>query len=152
MVVAAGARADGAQLEEAIAAAKRAFPAWSSLAHAKRQDYLIRLADAMEARENDFCTLLTREQGKPLDQARFEVGGAIAALRYFAELDLPIETIRETEDGKILEQRTPLGVVGAITPWNFPVIRSEEHTSELQSLMRISYAVFCLKKKKTNNK
>src|SRR3546814_13017873 len=76
----------------------------------------------MEARENDFCTLLTREQGKPLDQARFEVGGAIAALRYFAELDLPIETIRETEDGKILEQRTPLGVVGAITPWNFPVI------------------------------
>src|SRR3546814_16193878 len=37
-------------------------------------------------------------------------------------LDLPIETIRETEDGKILEQRTPLGVVGAITPWNFPVI------------------------------
>src|SRR3546814_15775794 len=98
MVVAAGARADGAQLEEAIAAAKRAFPAWSSLAHAKRQDYLIRLADAMEARENDFCTLLTREQGKPLDQARFEVGGAIAALRYFAELDLPIETIRETEE------------------------------------------------------
>src|SRR3546814_19366990 len=77
MVVAAGARADGAQLEEAIAAAKRAFPAWSSLAHAKRQDYLIRLADAMEARENDFYTLLTREQGKPLDQARFEVGGAI---------------------------------------------------------------------------
>src|SRR3546814_17236729 len=85
----------------------------------------------MEARENDFCTLLTREQGKPLDQARFEVGGAIAALRYFAELDLPIETIRETEDGKILEQRTPLGVVGAITPWNFPVIllvRSEERS------------------------
>src|SRR3546814_9163225 len=41
------------------------------------QDYLIRLADAMEARENDFYTLLTREQGKPLDQARFEVGGAI---------------------------------------------------------------------------
>src|SRR3546814_830973 len=121
-VFATCARADEAQLEEAIAAAKRAFPAWSSLAHAKRQDYLIRLADAMEARENDFCTLLTREQGKPLDQARFEVGGAIAALRYFAELDLPIETIRETEDGKILEQRTPLGVVGAITPWNFPVI------------------------------
>jgi acyl-CoA reductase-like NAD-dependent aldehyde dehydrogenase len=121
-VFATCARADEAQLEEAIAAAKRAFPAWSSLAHAKRRDYLIRLADAMEARENDFCTLLTREQGKPLDQARFEVGGAIAALRYFAELDLPIETIRETEDGKILEQRTPLGVVGAITPWNFPVI------------------------------
>src|SRR3546814_20071070 len=68
-VFATCARADEGQLEEAIAAAKRAFPAWSSLAHAKRQDYLIRLADAMEARENDFCTLLTREQGKPLDQA-----------------------------------------------------------------------------------
>lgn len=116
------ARADEAQLEKAIAAAKRAFPAWASLSHVKRQDYLNRLADAMQARFDEFCKLLTREQGKPLAQSQFEIGGAIAALRWFGEQDLPIETIRETDDGKILEQRTPLGVVAAITPWNFPVI------------------------------
>ncbi|SEQ77312.1 Acyl-CoA reductase [Faunimonas pinastri] len=116
------ARADEAQLEQAIAAAKRAFPAWAALGHEKRRDYLNQLADAMQGRYDEFCKLLTREQGKPLAQSQFEVGGAIAALRYFGEQDLPLETIRETEDGKILEQRTPLGVVAAITPWNFPVI------------------------------
>ncbi|EOG4615966.1 aldehyde dehydrogenase family protein [Pseudomonas aeruginosa] len=116
------ARADEAQLELAIAAAKRAFPAWASLGHAQRRDYLTRLADAMQNRYDEFCRLLTREQGKPLTESQFEIGGAIAALRYFGEQDLPMETIRESEDGKIFEQRTPLGVVAAITPWNFPVI------------------------------
>jgi acyl-CoA reductase-like NAD-dependent aldehyde dehydrogenase len=116
------ARADEAQLEQAVAAAKRAFPGWAALSHAERHGYLDRFADAMQARYDEFCTLLTREQGKPLAQSRFEIGGAIAALRYFGEQELPTETIRETQDGKILEQRTPLGVVAAITPWNFPVI------------------------------
>jgi acyl-CoA reductase-like NAD-dependent aldehyde dehydrogenase len=116
------ARADEAQLEQAVAAAKRAFPGWAALSHAERRGYLDRLADAIQARYDEFCTLLTREQGKPLAQSRFEIGGAITALRYFGEQELPTETIRETQDGKILEQRTPLGVVAAITPWNFPVI------------------------------
>jgi acyl-CoA reductase-like NAD-dependent aldehyde dehydrogenase len=116
------ARADATQLDEAVAAAKRAFPAWSALSHAARQEKIEQLADAMEARQDEFCNLLTREQGKPLSQSQFEIGGAIAALRYFAGQDLPIETIRENDVEKILEQRIPLGVVAAITPWNFPVI------------------------------
>ena len=116
------ARADGAQLDNAVAAAKRAFPAWAALPHAERRACLERLADAMEARQSDFCTLLTREQGKPTPQAQFEIGGTIAALRYFAAQDLPVEVIRETDDERIVEQRMPLGVVAAITPWNFPVI------------------------------
>ncbi|WCT73773.1 aldehyde dehydrogenase family protein [Sphingomonas naphthae] len=116
------ARADAAQLDEAVAAAKRAFPAWSALPHAERRVYLERLADAMEARFAEFCTLLTREQGKPTPQAQFEIGGTVAALRYFAAQDLPIELIRETEQEKIVEQRIPLGVIAAITPWNFPII------------------------------
>ncbi|MBH1449361.1 aldehyde dehydrogenase family protein [Stenotrophomonas maltophilia] len=120
-VFATCARADEKQLEQAIAAAKRAFPAWASLSHAERRDYLLRLADAMEARQGEFAELLTREQGKPIAFATFEVTYSIGALRYFAEQDFPLETLRETEDGRILEQRTPLGVVGAITPWNFPV-------------------------------
>lgn len=113
--------ADEAQLEQAIAAAKRAFPAWASLPHAARRDYLNRLADAVQARSDEFCTLITREQGKPLAVSRIEVGMSIGLLRWFAEQDLPLETIRQSDEGKVLEQRTPLGVVAAITPWNFPL-------------------------------
>lgn len=116
------ARADEAQLEQAIAAAKRAFPSWAETPHADRRAVLEKFADALEARLPEFAQLLTREQGKPLDQAEGEIGGSIAALRYFSAVELPVEVIRETADEKILQQRSPLGVVAAITPWNFPVI------------------------------
>jgi len=116
------ARADAAQLDAAVAAAKAAFPAWAARPHAERRALLEKLADAMEARQEEFCNLLTREQGKPTPQAQFEIGGSIAALRYFAAQELPLEILRETAEEKILEQRTPLGVIAAITPWNFPVI------------------------------
>lgn len=116
------ARADAAQLDLAVSAAKRAFPAWSALSHDERAGYLNRFADAIEERFDEFCTLLTREQGKPTAQAEFEIGGTVAALRHFAGQDLPIEVVRETEDELIVDQRMPLGVVAAIAPWNFPVI------------------------------
>jgi acyl-CoA reductase-like NAD-dependent aldehyde dehydrogenase len=116
------ARADTDQVNAAVAAAVRAFPDWSALSADERQSYLDRYADAIEARFDEFCHLLTREQGKPTPQAQFEIGGTIAAIRYFASQRLPIETIRETEDEKIVEQRLPLGVVAGIAPWNFPVI------------------------------
>lgn len=116
------ARADAGQLDQAVAAAKRAFPGWSALGHDERAEYLQRFADAIEARFEEFCTLLTREQGKPTPQAEFEIGGTIAALRHFAGQDLPVEVVRETEEELILDQRMPLGVVAAIAPWNFPVI------------------------------
>lgn len=103
------ARADEAQLEQAIAAAKRAFPGWAARPHAERRDHLSKLADAMQERFDEFCKLLTREQGKPLAQSQFEVGGAIAALRWFGEQDLPLETIRETEDGKIADPDSESG-------------------------------------------
>lgn len=116
------ARADEAQLEEAIAAAKRAFPAWAATPHAARRATLEKLADALEPRLPEFAQLLTREQGKPLAQAEGEIAGSIAALRYYAAVELPVEVIRDTAEEKILQQRFPLGVVAAITPWNFPVI------------------------------
>jgi acyl-CoA reductase-like NAD-dependent aldehyde dehydrogenase len=114
-------RADEAQLENAISEAKRAFPGWAALSHVHRREYLLSFASAVEARQKEFAVLLTREQGKPLPQAEFEIMASVAALRYFADQDLPLETIRETETDKILEQRTPLGVVAAIIPWNFPM-------------------------------
>jgi acyl-CoA reductase-like NAD-dependent aldehyde dehydrogenase len=115
-------RADEAQLNAAVAAAKAAFPAWSALPQSARRAKLEALADALEARVPEFARLLTQEQGKPSPQALGEVGGAVFGLRAFAAMETGSKTLRETESERIVEQRTPLGVVGAITPWNFPVI------------------------------
>lgn len=116
------ARADMGQLDAAITAARRAFPGWAARPFAERRAMLERLADAMEARFADFARLLTREQGKPLAQADHEIGGSIAALRYFAATTLSPHVVREDDGSRIIEHRTPLGVVAAITPWNFPMI------------------------------
>ena len=116
------ARADAVQLDQAVSAACRAFPSWSALGWSERRAMLETLADAMESRLHDFARLLTLEQGKPLDQATFETGGSIAALRYFASLELHDRILRETGEERIVEFRSPLGVVAAITPWNFPIM------------------------------
>ncbi|AJC22885.1 aldehyde dehydrogenase [Pandoraea pulmonicola] len=116
------AQADEAQMNRAVAAAKRAFPAWSRLSHEARRDALDSLANAMEARASEFARLLTMEQGKPLPQAEHEIQGAIGAIRTFAAMDTPMQMLRDVPGTRIYEQRTPLGVVAAITPWNFPML------------------------------
>ena len=113
-------RADEAQLDEAVAAAKAAFPAWSALSFSERRKKLEAIADALETRMNEFARLLTQEQGKPTAQATGEVMVAIAGMRYFAAAEVETKIIRETERERILEQRTLLGVVGAIMPWKLP--------------------------------
>lgn len=115
-------RADSAQLNAAIAAAKRAFPAWSAKTRDERAVAIMALADALEAQAQDFAHLLTQEQGKPLDQAGGEIAGSVAFLRYFSSLDLPPKVLRDDDATKIIEQRYPLGVVAAITPWNYPMV------------------------------
>lgn len=116
------ARASADQLDQAVAAASRAFPAWSGLSYADRRACLDALADGIEARQSEFVRLLTREQGKPLAEAGYEVGGAIAILRWHANNELPLETVHDRDDGIFVEQRSPLGVVAGIAPWNFPLI------------------------------
>ena len=121
-VVAACPTASEAQLNEAVAAAKAAFPAWSKRPLSERAALLNKLAEAMMARHEEFARLLTQEQGKPLPMAMWEVGGTAAGLQYFASLDLPEKVIKDDADSKIIMQHAPLGVVAAITPWNFPLI------------------------------
>jgi len=115
-------RADEAILNRAVAAAKAALPAWSALSADERAGYLHRLADAVEANIDEFARLLTAEQGKPLDQATYEIGGSVYTLRAFAAMRLPDQTLRDEGGNTIVEHRTPLGVCASITPWNFPVI------------------------------
>lgn len=115
-------KADATMLEQAVIAAKRALPAWSALTMDERAALILKLADAMEQRSGEFASLLTREQGKPLDQAGYEIMGSVYTLRAIAEMRIAPKTLREENGTRIIEHRTPLGVVAAITPWNFPVI------------------------------
>jgi acyl-CoA reductase-like NAD-dependent aldehyde dehydrogenase len=109
-------------MEAAIAAARRAFKPWSMKNWAERGRYLGAYADALEAHKDELITLLTLEQGKPRhSMATEEVEGAIHWVRETAKLELPIERVEETDTHVAEVHRTPLGVVGAITPWNFPV-------------------------------
>jgi acyl-CoA reductase-like NAD-dependent aldehyde dehydrogenase len=109
-------------LEEAVAAATRAFAAWPARPLEERGALLAVLADALEAAQTKFARLLTEEQGKPLSDAQGEIALAIAVIRYFASLDLPLEVLKEDAAQKVVRQHRPLGVVAAITPWNFPVL------------------------------
>ncbi len=115
-------KADEALLNRAVAAAKAAFPAWSATPVEERAAKLEALAAALEARAGEFASLLTSEQGKPLDQAMGEVIGCTFILRGFRDMRVETKTLRDTGGNKIIEHRTPLGVVAAITPWNFPLI------------------------------
>jgi len=115
-------RASEAQLDAAVAAAKAAFPAWSAQTIESRKAVVSAIADAIEANATPLAQLLTEEQGKPLADATGEVYGTAAFFRYFTSLDLPVKVLEDSA-GKLVEaHRKPLGVVGAIVPWNFPLI------------------------------
>lgn len=110
-------------MEAAIAAAKAAFPKWSALSWDERGAYVEAYADALEANKDDLIRLLTLEQGKPRhSQAKSEVEAAIYWVREVARRRLEVETIEDTDSHVVEVHHTPLGVVGAITPWNFPVL------------------------------
>ncbi len=115
-------RASKAQLDQAVAAAKAAFPAWSAKPIDDRRAALLAMADAIQNDLQNLARILTQEQGKPIGDAMGEVFGCAAFFRYFASLDLPTKVIEDSADKKVVASRRPLGVVGAIVPWNFPLI------------------------------
>ena len=107
----------------AVEAAANAFPAWSAMPAAARATVLTRAADAIEARVEEMAADMTREMGKPLREARLESARTAAIFRYFAgEAWRPQgELYEQSATGSTLYTlRRPLGVVGLITPWNFP--------------------------------
>ncbi|MFT9448120.1 aldehyde dehydrogenase [Gluconobacter japonicus] len=118
------ARGGEADLDRAVAAAKAAFPAWSRKTATERADYVHVLKDLVKRDKEKLAEIITSEMGKPLKEARVEVDFAIGLLRFAAEntLRLQGEIIPgSTPDEKILIDRVPLGVIGAITAWNFPL-------------------------------
>lgn len=115
-------RADLNQLNEAVAAAKAAFPDWSARSIDDRRELLLSLSSALEQRVQEFAMLLTHEQGKPFAQAMMECMGSVFVIRGMATYDLEPQVLRQDDATRAIEYRSPLGVVAAITPWNFPVI------------------------------
>jgi len=109
-------------LDRAVAAARRAFGEWSRTPLEERRAVLEKIAAAIKPRIGELAELLTREQGKPLDRASSEAAGAMAWFRTTAGYELPVEVVRDDEKARIEVRRRPIGVVGAITPWNFPLI------------------------------
>ncbi|PWC37690.1 aldehyde dehydrogenase family protein [Azospirillum sp. TSO35-2] len=121
-VIAACPRGSEAQMDEAVAAAKAAFPGWAALPIAERRAAILRLADALNRRADAFARLLTREQGKPLSESTAELAYTEAFLRSLAALDLPVRVVEDSERRRVELHRRPLGVVAAIIPWNFPLL------------------------------
>jgi acyl-CoA reductase-like NAD-dependent aldehyde dehydrogenase len=122
--VAAG---DLSHVDTAVAAARAAFPTWSSTPDSERQRLLHAIGAALEANMPELMELITRENGKPLNGLNgvgsgMEVGGAIAWTHVTADLQLPVEVIQDNDDARIEVHRKALGVVGSITPWNWPLM------------------------------
>jgi acyl-CoA reductase-like NAD-dependent aldehyde dehydrogenase len=110
-------------LEEAVARAKSAFPAWRALAPGERADLMRRLAEAIDDRAEDLARLEARNVGKPIADARGEMSMVVHAFSYYA--GAPERLFGKTipvAGGVDMTFREPLGVVGLIVPWNFPLM------------------------------
>lgn len=114
--------AGAAQLDEAVAVARAAFPKWRATPQAERRKVLEAMADALEKNAEKFMRLLTKEQGKPRAGAEWEVLGSVHWIREIAKQTLDTEVIEDTVERRVVTQYSPIGVVGAIAPWNFPIL------------------------------
>ncbi|MDQ3573006.1 MAG: aldehyde dehydrogenase family protein [Actinomycetota bacterium] len=116
-------RAGADEVDAAVAAAKAAFPAWRAVDPAERAATLRRLADAIEAEAGDLAMTEARNAGKPIADARGEIAMVVDCFRYYA--GAPERLLGRTipvAGGVDMTFREPLGVVGLIVPWNFPLV------------------------------
>ncbi|MNO77008.1 Aldehyde dehydrogenase PuuC [compost metagenome] len=119
------AAAEAEDVDLAVAAAKRAFPAWAALPAAARGLLLLKLADAIEANAEELAQLESLDTGHPLrDSRNLDVPRTAACFRYFGGIADKIEgSVIPVEAGFLnYVQRKPIGVVGQIVPWNFPLM------------------------------
>lgn len=116
-----------AQLDQAVNAADTAFQTWQHSSHEERKALLHKIADTIENHAAELAEIIVKEQGKPLPLAQVEVGGSVAWTRYTAELEIPVDVIEDSEHKRIEMHRKPLGVVGSILPWNWPLMIAVWH-------------------------
>ncbi len=116
--------ATSADLDTAVKAAKAAFESWSAKSDEELQAACEAVAQKIGEHSEELAQIITAEQGKPLNGlgSRWEMGGAGAWAGYTAGLSLPMKVLQDNNEGRVELHRKPLGVVGSITPWNFPVM------------------------------
>lgn len=118
-----------AELDAAVSVAKAAFVSWSAQTDEALRAACAAVTAKIEERAAELAEIITLEQGKPLNGlgSRWEVGGAVAWAGYTTGLSLPVKLLQDNEQGRVELHRKPLGVIGSITPWNFPVMIAVWH-------------------------
>ena len=111
-----------AETDQAIEAAAAAFPAWAALPWAARAEKIRAFGLAIREENSALARLLCREQGKPLEKAVSEIGAGLAYLNAYCDMVLAPTVLKETATQRIEQHHRPLGVVGAITAWNYPLL------------------------------
>ncbi len=139
-VVTSAPLASADQLDAAVAAAAEAFKSWQYSSDEERSGAMHRIADRIEASADELAEIIVREQGKPMFLAQAEVGGAVAWTRYNADLDIPVKVIEDSEHKRIEAHYRPLGVIGSITPWNWPLMIAIWH---IMPALRTGNTVVC---------
>ena len=111
-------------LDRAVVKAREAQKSWAAKSFEERANVMMAVADALDENAEQLAQLLSREQGKPLNgpNARFEVGACSAWLRATAAIEVKPEVLFDDESGKAELHWRPLGVVGAVGPWNWPMM------------------------------
>jgi acyl-CoA reductase-like NAD-dependent aldehyde dehydrogenase len=110
-----------AELDTAVAAARRAFVQWKKTSFAERAELVKKMAQLLRQQQDTLAELLTREQGKPIGQSIAEIDRGAAQSEAMVGISIPIETLLEDDQRQIELRYRPLGIVGIITPWNAPV-------------------------------
>ena len=117
--------------QAAVASARKAFPAWSATSDDDRAKACLDIAGVIQANAEELSVLITKEQGKPLDAggfgSGFEVGGCIGWSQATSVLKLDNKTIVDADGVKAIQKYVPIGVVGSITPWNWPLLIAVWH-------------------------
>ena len=123
-VVGQAPQATSAHLDQAIDAARKAFNSWRHSSDGDRAGVCQAIAKVVTDNADELAELLTKEQGKPLNGlgSRFEMGGCAGWAGFTAGLSLPDKVLEDSDEKKIVQTRVPLGVVGSITPWNWPLM------------------------------
>ena len=110
-----------AELDRAVAAARRAAPSWAAASYDDRTTFVKRMAAVLRANVEPLAELLTREQGKPIQQSRDEISRAASQSEGLTQIPIRGETIADDAEKRVELRYYPLGVAGIITPWNAPI-------------------------------
>lgn len=118
-----------ADLDAAVAAARKAFPGWAATPDAERRAACERMAKALSDHADELAVLLSEEQGKPMEglNAGFELGGCAGWMGFTAGLEIPVKILQDDEAALVEQHHVPIGVVASITPWNWPLMIAVWH-------------------------